>query len=643
VPVDRHVFIKRCRAWIIADRFLTALDGLNLQLCEPGPPARWQFVANAGDGRTLDVALEVDMLEDRNTVVMRWTRSDVTSDRGEVQDCSVNLVLRFDLEDRNFHWETKRNPGADHHFSTHCRPLVGRPGFEFTPAQDRILRVFADSGEYRHSVEWSENVPHPFEQSRGQVPAGDAFSPGWFSLPLAPGKPVAVVSCADPADPSGEEVLQFSNRRKAATERQIARAGLPEDDAFGQRLALAASQFVVRRGDGKTVIAGYPWFLDWGRDTFICGRGLLAAGLISEVRDMLVTFGRFEENGTLPNSIFGDDASNRDTSDAPLWFGILCEEAAALSAESLYDLPVNPGGRLLRQVLKSIAEHYLLGTPNGIHADAETALIWSPSHFTWMDTNYPAGTPREGYPVEIQVLWIRLLRHLARIDAPHREDWTELANRCQAAFTRLFWIEAQGYFSDCLLARPRQTAADATPDTALRSNYLFAISLGLISGEQARRSVDAALKHLVVPGALRSLAPLPVAPPLPIHAADGRLLNNPREPYWGHYEGDEDTRRKPAYHNGTAWTWTFPSFCEALVRAWDCDPRAVAAAKAYLSSVNDFLGTGCLGHIPEILDGDKPHRERGCDAQAWGVTEALRVWKWLQTLDPGGATLPETH
>ena len=118
--------------------------------------------------------------------------------------------------------------------------------------------------------------------------------------------------------------------------------------------------------------------------------------------------------------------------------------------------------------------------------------------------------------------------------------------------------------------------------------------------------------------------------PLPIER-DGQRLNNPVEPYWPRYEGDEDTRRKPAYHNGTAWTWTFPTFCEALVRAWDFAPPAIAAAKSYLGSAVQLLDDGCLGQLPEVLDGDAPHRQRGCDAQAWGATEALRVWKWLNS------------
>jgi glycogen debranching enzyme len=123
---------------------------------------------------------------------------------------------------------------------------------------------------------------------------------------------------------------------------------------------------------------------------------------------------------------------------------------------------------------------------------------------------------------------------------------------------------------------------------------------------------------------------LRVSVPLPIYGNNGRLLNDPSAPYWGHYEGDEDTRRKPAYHNGTAWTWTFPVFCEALARAWNFSPEAVAAAKAYLGSMDRLLQEGCIGQLPEILDGDIPHTQRGCDAQAWGVTEALRVWKLLQ-------------
>jgi predicted glycogen debranching enzyme len=495
-------------------------------------------------------------------------------------------------------------------------------GFAFTPASDRQLRIFADAGEFHPQPEWCENIPHPVEQTRGQVGSGDAYSPGWFELPLAKGADVKLIITAE-TSPFGVPPLGGSNRLK------------PELQTFETQLECAAKQFVVRRDDGKTVIAGYPWFLDWGRDSLICARGLLAAGLTNEVKQLLLTFAKFEKDGTLPNTIHGNDVSNRDTSDAPLWFAVVCEEFSEiknskLKIQNFFATPVDENGRIIRDVLASIAENYSKGTPNGIRMDADSALIWSPGHFTWMDTNFPAGTPREGYPVEIQALWIRLLRQLEKISATaEQKKWRELAKHATASFEKLFWLEDKGWFADVLLAKPRVIARDATASDALRSNCLFAVSLGLVTGERAKRCVEAAQKFLVVPGALRSLAPLPVAVPLSVYSNDGRLINNPPEPYWPRYEGDEDTRRKPAYHNGTAWTWTFPTFCEALARAWDFDPAVVAAAKSYLGSSEKILNEGCLGQIPEILDGDTPHTQRGCDAQAWGATEALRVWKLL--------------
>jgi glycogen debranching enzyme len=247
-----------------------------------------------------------------------------------------------------------------------------------------------------------------------------------------------------------------------------------------------------------------------------------------------------------------------------------------------------------------------------------------------MDTNYPACTPRQGYPVEIQALWIRLLRQVHKLGLkPAGEPWDALANRAEESLRKFFWLEDKGYIADLLIANPGQAAGEAVADQALRCNYLLAIAFGLFTGAQARRGMDAALTYLLVPGAVRTLAPLPVWPPLEIHNGDGRLLGNPREPYWGRYQGDEDSERKPAYHNGTAWPWLLPTACEALARAWDRSPGAVAAARAYLGSMDKLLLSNCLGQLPEILDGDAPHTARGCDAQAWSVLETLRVWKWL--------------
>lgn len=641
-PVDRHVFVKRIRLWVNADGFISPLDIRSLAAFESGPPAVWHFVANAGDGRTVEIEVRADMLETRNTVVFHFHRPGAAQATGKQlpPDADVRLTVRPDIEDRSFHSETQRNGGADFHFAAHTRPLDqleaqvsasgGRAGFAFTPAPERQLRVYSTAGFYHSQPEWSENIPHPIEQTRGQVGSGDAYSPGWFELPLPKGASAALVVTADAGDPAADEIE--SSRFRVRTPRST--AAFANDDAFGQQLLRAARAFLVRRGTGKTVIAGYPWFLDWGRDTFICARGLLAAGLIEEVRQIVMTFARFEQDGTLPNTIFGSDASNRDTSDAPLWFGVVCEELArcAPTGTELYSTRVDDAGRTIRDVLWSIAVNYAKGTPNGIRMDPESALVWSPSHFTWMDTNYPAATPREGYPVSIQALWIRLLRQLERIGGrTERKGWDELADKALASVERLYWLEERGWYSDLLIAPSGQSAANAVADDALRCNFLFAISLVLMTGERAKRSVAAATRHLVIPGALRTLAPLPVRVPLPVRGRHGELLNNPSEPYWGRYEGDEDTRRKPAYHNGTAWTWTFPTFCEALAIAWGNAPEAVAAARAYLASMSGLMSEGCLGHLPEIVDGDVPHGQRGCDAQSWSATEALRVWKALKS------------
>jgi predicted glycogen debranching enzyme len=632
-PVDRHVFVKRIRVWVNADGFISPLDLKNLARFEPGPPALWRFCASAGDGRTVDLEMRAAMVFGKNTSVFEFSRPAAANTSGKPlpPGADVRLTVRFDIEDRNFHSETKHNGGADYHFSVHTHLLTHGIGFSFRPAEERHLRVFSSGGEYHAQAEWSDNIQHPVEQSRGQEGSGDAFSPGWFDLPMPAESQVQLTATAE-AEPGtavqGDETAKPSG-----------------GDPFERELSQALRAFVVRRGSGKTVIAGYPWFLDWGRDTFICARGLIAAGLEEEVSQIVTTFARFEKEGTLPNLIHGDDASNRDTSDAPLWFALACEELAAaargskrsgsgLRSKDLYAMATVPGGRDLRTVLESIALNYLKGTPNGIRVDAASGLVWSPSHFTWMDTNHPAGTPREGYPVEIQALWIRLLRQLAGLGGERGGEWHELAERALASLEKWFWLEEGGYYADVLMAACGQPAAGATASDALRGNCVFPVSLGLVRGERAKRCVEACARWLVVPGALRTLAPLPVKVPLPVVGNDGRALNDPYAPYWGRYEGDEDTRRKPAYHNGTAWTWTFPNFCEALARAWDFDPAAVVASRAYLGCADALLARGCLGQLPEIVDGDAPHTQRGCDAQAWGVSEALRVWKLLNSPDP---------
>jgi starch synthase (maltosyl-transferring) len=616
VPSDRHVMIKRVQAWVDADGFHTPLDQQNLLQLESGPPAVWTFACNAGDGRRVGVRLTFDLLRDRNIAVLRFERVPTQSlDLAEGE--RVRLIVRFDLEDRSFHGETHADAALVQRFEQVTSELDGRTGFVFEPASDRRLTVSADRGSYFRGPQWTRGIFHAVDAERGLGSMGDAYSPGWFELPLAPSAPVTLVCSADREEPSPAIVQRALVTRSPS---------VPVGGEFEAQLRRAAEAFIVRRGVGRTVVAGYPWFLDWGRDTFIAARGLIAAGYHEEVKHMLLTYAALERNGTLPNNfVVGDAEVGRETSDAPLWFSLASEELAAAMGPSLYDLAFE-GQRPLREVLASIAQNLLRRAENGVRIDLSSGLVWSPSHYTWMDTNYPAGTPREGYPIELSVLWLRALHQLVRLGVRIPGfDLEQQAELTQSSLARFYRPEL-GYCADTLHAAEGVPASEAVADDHLRPNQLLAVSFGLITGEPARAIVAAAERYLLVPGAMRTLAPKPVRHELPIATDGGRLLNQPGAPYFGHYVGDEDTRRKPAYHNGTAWGWWLPIYCEALAMAWGSDAAAVAAARAVLGSTGRLLQDGCIGQLPEIVDGDAPHAQRGCDAQAWSVTEALRVW-----------------
>jgi starch synthase (maltosyl-transferring) len=614
VPEDRWVLVKRMRAWVNADGFITALDRHNLVQVEPGPPGIWTFAANAGDGRRVGVRLSVGFVEGRNTLVLKLERVSTRS-LDLPFDRSARITLRLDLEDRSFHQETRYHPELAAHFERSLR--VHEDGFEFEPGYGRRLEARLSAGTFHRESEWSRDIPHPLDAERGMAGSGDAFSPGWMELPLAHGEAVTLTLDA-------EHGLPIDDAARAAALRPPASHA---HDPFEAALRSAARAFVARRGRGRTVIAGYPWFLDWGRDTFVAARGLIAAGYHDDVQHMLLTYAALERDGTLPNVLAGEGEANRDSSDAPLWFSRACIELSQHRGDAFYALHVDgKGGRTLRDVLVSIAENFLAGTPTGIRVDTESGLVFSPPHFTWMDTNYPAGTPRQGYPIELGVLFAGLLGELSRLGVGRvGAGYAALAARTQRSLDRYYRPEL-GFFADTLHAQAPVSAEQAVPDDHLRPNQLLAVALGLVTDARARSAVKAAERYLVVPGAMRSLAPREVTLPLPIRGAHGELLNNPLSPYFGRYEGDEDTRRKPAYHNGTAWNWWLPTYAEALFRTYPGDPFALTAARSVLGSAARLLGEGCLGQLPEIMDGDAPHRERGCDAQAWSVTEFLRVW-----------------
>ncbi|MBC2711551.1 MAG: glycogen debranching enzyme N-terminal domain-containing protein [Desulfosarcina sp.] len=625
VPEDRRILLTRVRGWVLFQGFSQeigpdCLDAFGFDFDSLGC---WQYHIPSGQGQHVVVSVGIQMMPGKNAIEMVFYRHPAQGRKDRLaDDRPVTLILRPDIEDRNFHEATKAFTGSEHQFPS---AVTSREkGFLFHPNDGHELEVSAERADFFIEPQWQYMVHRPQEAQRGQDPDSDLFSPGYFSGSLAGGE--SEILNARVPDKGGEPVeMAFEMRGRVSRFFETSSQWEPPVAA----LKKALGQYIVKRDQYATVIAGYPWFLDWGRDTLIVVRGIIAAGRHEEARTIIQQFAVFEKDGTIPNMIRGTDTGNRDTSDAPLWLFRVCDELGAVMGQDTV-LKTDCGGRPLKQVLLSIARSIMAGTPNGIVMDGASGLLFSPSHFTWMDTNYPAATPRQGYPIEIQALWHAALDYLGRVDAPkHRNQWQELAEQVRQSIQDLFFREELGYLSDCLHAGPGTPASAAAADNALRPNQLFALTLGAVMDKKVAEKMLFACQELIVPGAIRSLADRPIDPELPVYH-NGVLVNNPKAPYMGVYGGDEDTRRKPAYHNGTAWTWIFPSFCEAWA---DCfGPGEHEMALAWLASSSRLLNDGCVGHVPEIVDGDAPHHRRGCDAQAWGMSELLRVWVKIEGL-----------
>ena len=609
VPADRLLLWTRCRAWLQFQGYSHEVNKDCLFRFRADPAGRfatWFFHIPCGMGHQVAFAFHLALEEGANATrlsVRRYPAGPL-----DVKD-PVRIVFRPDVEWRSFHEITKAYAGPEKTFPPAVHATAA--GFEFAPYPGHAFSLSAEGGAFHPEGQWSYMVGHAEDAERGQDAAGDLYSPGWFSCDFAPGALAVLRGSLDGAHGSAVPPPVAHAARLAESKDEL----LSVPKALAESLDL----FVVRRDALKTVIAGYPWFLDWGRDTLIFLRGLIAAGRTAESLVILEAFARFEKDGTIPNIIHGEDTANRDTSDAPLWLVAAAEDLCAKCGKKKL-LATDCGGRPLAEVLVSIVSHYEKGTPNGIHADPASGLVWSPSHFTWMDTNFPAGTPRAGYPVGIQALWIHALRFVAREIDP---AWSALADRASASLAKLFALPSGG-LADCLRAPHGEPADEAVVEDAVRPNQLFCVALdALPPGSDALAcSILDACACLVVPGGTRSCADRDTVCDMGVRDR-GRLLNNPHHPYVGRYTGDEDTSRKPAYHNGTVWGWTFPVYAEAMVRL---DAASRPAALSLLASSVENLNTGCLCHISEIADGDAPHAQKGCRAQAWSESELLRVW-----------------
>ncbi len=619
-PADRCVFLSRCRIWVVYCEHSFAVSDKYLQRIEMrhGYLMVWEYLLDLSENLSLQLKIGVSLSRDKNEVRIEIDHRFVhRNDRASTPKDCIWLVARPEIDDRSAHELTKAHTRGETCWDG--RVQCSEAGFQYASVTGSVLSMKMSDGSFNRGTEWSYGVHYSHDDERGHDAVGDLFSPGYFRCELAGNDSIVL------------EAATFSGSDQVS-EHEITKAGdlsggaeIVPSVSISSALLKSMDDYLVARGEYETVIAGYPWFLDWGRDSLICVRGIIAAGKITTARRILSVFAQYEKKGMLPNVIRGSSIENWDTSDAPLWFIVACSDL--VRAENTSDfLDHKCGARTVLEVIESIIENYRGGTPNGIRMDIDSGLIYSPSHFTWMDTNYPAGTPRAGYPIEIQALWSAALDFA--LAHTRRRKWKGLAKKIKKSIVAYYFDSNSGYLSDCLHAAEFTPAAKAYPDDALRPNQLLALTLNAVDDPSIARRILNACERLLVPGGIRSLADIPVRYPLPVEF-QGKLLNDPVRPYWGKYIGDEDTRRKPAYHNGTAWTWLFPSFSEAWVCAYGTTAAVRETALSILGSSEQILNSGCINHIPEIMDGNYPHAQRGCMAQAWGTTELYRVIKLL--------------
>jgi len=468
------------------------------------------------------------------------------------------------------------------------------------------LTLLSDRAEVTPAHDWHYGFDLALERERGLSDREDHLHVATLHATLAAGESLTIAASTErKPDMNGETALKH-RRIHDSKLLGLWRSSLTVDpkEEFASRLVLAADQFIVNRSTpqdphGKTIIAGYPWFSDWGRDTMISLPGLtLATGQPDIARSILRTYARFVDQGMIPNR-FPDagEAPEYNNVDATLWY---FEALRAYYDDTEDDDLVQE----LFPTLADIIDWHCRGTRFNIHLDPADGLLYAGEtgvQLTWMDAKVGdwVVTPRIGKPVEVNALWYNALRTMAklarRVGKPHQE-YEAIADRALARFSR-FWNPDLGYCYDLL------DSPDGDDDS-LRPNQIFAVSLpeSPLTAAQQKGVVDTCAQTLLTSHGLRSLAP-----------------NHPS--YQGTYRGSPH-QRDGAYHQGTVWGWLLGSFAIAHLRVYDNPAQAREFLEPMMNHLIDY-GVGSLG---EICDGDVPMQPRGCIAQAWTVAEILRAW-----------------
>ncbi|WP_417738397.1 amylo-alpha-1,6-glucosidase [Rosistilla oblonga] len=558
--------------------------GKRLESFSIDPWPTWRF--EISDAVT--IVQELFVPEGLPGVAMRWR---VEGPRG-----GLSLRVRPFLSGRDFHALHHANPDFD---STTYRAAGS---LSWQPYPDMPSIHAQANARFIEAPDWYYGFLYTAERERGLDDLEDLATPGELHWDLNPQDAYLLLSANQP-------MSKLSENEGLAAEESYAAIAQQERHRREQagREAETVRSYIVKRGAGASVIAGYPWFGDWGRDTFIALRGLCLTSpdRLDIAHRILLLWSETVSQGMLPNR-FPDrgDTPEYNAVDASLWYIVAVQESFDAHRREKRGLPHDETTRLLAAV-NAILDGYTAGTRYGIRMEDDGLIAAGEPgvQLTWMDAKVGdwVVTPRIGKPVEIQALWINALAFASRYDRDRRAQ-LEIA---QASFTEKFWNEADGYLHDIV----DLDHVSGSVDAAFRPNQLFAaggLPIALLDDEKCRRVVEAVEARLLTPIGLRSLAP-------------GHPDYKPR------YQGDLRTR-DAAYHQGTVWPWLMGPFVEAWLKVQHGSDAAKSQAKQrFLQPMQEHLQQAGLGHISEVADAEPPHTPRGCPFQAWSYGEYLRI------------------
>ncbi|MDI3526734.1 MAG: hypothetical protein PWR03_917 [Tenuifilum sp.] len=502
----------------------------------------------------------------------------------------TRLKIKPFLAFRNAHNVSKANMWAN----TKFQPCQNGVKYKLYTGFPTLHMQLNKKNEFVPCPDWYYNIEYMEELKRGYEGHEDLFVPGYFEIPIKKGDSIIFSASTEEHSPS-------SLLRKFNKELEIR----PNKDSFEACIANAANQFIVHKNKKWDIIAGYPWFGSWGRDSFISLPGLtLGLDNPNLCKTLLDSLSKKLKNGLFPN--MGNYTSQAFNSvDAPLWYFWALQQYYEYTND--HKTVWKEFGKRMKTIIKAFRD----GLPFNIKM-MENGLVWAGEKgfaLTWMDAvvHGKPVTPRIGYPVEINALWYNALMFTIELATKNKDyrfvkEWLPVAERAKESFNKLFWLPELGYLADYV--------DENGPNTDIRPNQVFALSLKYtpLDEEKMPSILKVIDKELYTPKGLRTLSP-----------------NNPH--YVGRYEGDQPTRDS-AYHQGTAWPWLLGAYVEAHFRI---NPtRAVNIANEILESFKEDIGIHGICTISEVYDGDPPQRPNGCISQAWSVAEIIRINKMVE-------------